>query len=329
LQRSPKKADEYLCGDWFMKIQPRLSIGVPIYNGEAFLDGLLRNLQAQTFQDFEIILSDNASTDRTREICLDHSSSDARIRYSRNDRNLGANPNYNKVFSLSEAELFKWAAHDDLYGETFLELCVRHLDENPDAVLAHCDCLCIDDLGRPFARGPSRTSFIDPRSGLVFDNDPVQLASGHSAIQRFVDVLFKMNCNMPIFGVIRRAALKRTRLMRNFYGTDKLLLAELALLGRFVQSPQQLYHKRFHNSMSWVLTAKERRDWSLNAATRYPLRMQQLAAFTAAPFGKGLSMAEIAACLVMVSLLGPKVMIQRLRGFERRRQLRVRPWRTT
>jgi glycosyltransferase involved in cell wall biosynthesis len=310
-----------------METQPKLSIGIPVYNGERFLEELLINLFHQTFQAFEIVICDNASTDATRDICLKYSAKDSRIRYHRNERNLGANPNYNKVFALSRAPLFKWAAHDDLYEPTFLEKCIRMLDANPDAVLAHSDCLCVDEMRRPFAAGPAPFTYIDPRSGHSYKTDPIGLAEGRRPVGRFWEVLFGMDCNMHIFGVIRRQALARTGLQRNFYGTDKLILAELALLGRFMQIREKLYLKRFHGDMSWILSIAERRNWSNSFDAAYSLRLRQLAAFSSAPVGKGLSAAEIAACLGIVSLLGPKVVIKALRGYERQRKAQTTPWR--
>jgi len=312
-----------------MEKLPKLSIGIPVFNGANYLPELLVNLQHQTFGDYEIIVCDNASTDATQQLCVDFAAKDRRIRYYRNERNLGANPNYNKTFALARAALFKWAAHDDLYHGTFLERCVATLDADPSAVLAHSDFACIDDAGRPFAAGHAPFTFVDPRSGQLFKGDPLWLAEGGSTLQRFWEVLFQMKCNMEIFGVIRRPALARTGLMREFYGTDKTVLAELALLGSFRHAREQLYYKRFHNDTSWNLSIRERRAWASSSAGRYSLRLRQLAAFGSAPFAKGLSHWQIAACLSLVSLLGLKVAIRFVRGRERKRRLQVAPWRRT
>jgi glycosyltransferase involved in cell wall biosynthesis len=309
-----------------MEKLPKLSIGIPVYNGERFLDELLVNLRHQTFQDFEIVICDNASTDRTRQLSLDFAKKDRRIRYHRNDRNLGAHPNFNKVFALSRAPLFKWAAHDDLYDPTFLGKCVEILDENPDVVVAHSDCVCVDELCRPFVATASDT-FVDPRTGYIFKLDPVGLAEGPSPVTRFREILFRMQANMPIFGVIRRDALMRTGLQRDFYGTDKLVVAELALLGRFAQIREKLYMKRFHSKMSWALSISERKPWSNSEDGAYSLRLRQLAAFSSSPFGKGLSAANICACLGLVSLLGPKVIVGALRGEAKKQERETAPWR--
>ena len=307
---------------------PRLSIGLPVYNGAQYLREQLRCLQSQTMGDFEIVISDNASTDDTERVCREHAAGDTRIRYFRNERNLGANPNFNSVFSLSRAPLFKWAPHDDLFEPTYLQTCIGLLDANSDAVLAHSDCLCIDDSGVPFPELPtSPGTCIDPRSGMISKLDPLGLADNDWSVRRFWDVLFRMQCCTSIFGVIRRDALARTGLMRNFYGTDKLLLAELALLGRFKQSPERLYLQRFHNNMSWTLNKEERKTWSNSNDGRYALRLRQLTAFSAAPFGKALPATDAACAMLIVSLLGPRAVLKALRGHERRRQAKVAAWR--
>ena len=100
---------------------PRLSIGLPVYNGERYLAQVLDDLLAQTFADFEIIVSDNASTDRTPEICASRIKRDPRVRYFKNTRNVGAINNFNRVFHLSKAPLFKWVASDDVHRPTYLQ----------------------------------------------------------------------------------------------------------------------------------------------------------------------------------------------------------------
>src|SRR6476620_6905800 len=124
---------------------PRLAIGIPVFNGQEFLPELLDTLLAQTFRDFEILICDNASNDRTGDICREYAHRDTRVRYFCNERNLGALANFNRVFELSTAPLFKWAAHDDLYRPEYLETCVRLLDEHPDTVLAHTGTAFIDE----------------------------------------------------------------------------------------------------------------------------------------------------------------------------------------
>ena len=111
-----------------------VSIGLPVYNGENYLSAAIESIAAQTFQDFELIISDNDSTDRTPEICRHYMMQDKRIRYFRNKRNLGAAPNYNRTYELSQGQYFKWTAHDDIICPDFLAKCVVALEAEPEAV---------------------------------------------------------------------------------------------------------------------------------------------------------------------------------------------------
>src|ERR1700753_3521498 len=113
---------------------PRVSLGMPVYNGEKYLEAALDSLLAQTFTSFELIVCDNASTDGTQAICERYAARDSRIRYERNERNMGASWNFNPVYSLARAPYFKQAAHDDLCEPEFLERCVAVLDRDPDVV---------------------------------------------------------------------------------------------------------------------------------------------------------------------------------------------------
>ena len=127
--------------------QPRLSIGLPVYNGEKFLKEAIDSLLAQTFEDFELIISDNASTDKTEEICRAYAEKDQRIRYYRNDKNIGCARNFDRVFKLSSGEYFKWAAYDDLHAPDFIEKCVEVLDQDPTIILCHSQTYFIDEEG--------------------------------------------------------------------------------------------------------------------------------------------------------------------------------------
>ena len=118
-----------------MNAAPRLSIGLPVYNGEKYLAESLNALLGQSYEDFELIISDNASTDSTADICRQYAKQDARIRYIRQGHNIGLAPNHNFVFRESRGALFKWAASDDLYGRDLMQRCVTALDEHPDVVL--------------------------------------------------------------------------------------------------------------------------------------------------------------------------------------------------
>ena len=130
-----------------MNPAPRLSIGLAVYNGEIYLADSLDALLGQSYEDFELIISDNASTDGTADICRRYAKQDSRIRYIRQPRNIGLAPNHNFVFRQARGELFKWASHDDLYARDLLQCCVDALDENRHVVLAHSWTATIDGSG--------------------------------------------------------------------------------------------------------------------------------------------------------------------------------------
>jgi glycosyltransferase involved in cell wall biosynthesis len=209
-------------------MKPRVSIGLPVYNGEGFLGETLESILGQTYENFELIICDNASTDRTAEICRSFADRDSRIRYYRNETNLGAARNFNRVFSLAGGEYFKWWAHDDLCGAEFLARCVEVLDSDPTVVLCYTRVGTIDREGRPIPNGeiPLCAVSIKPRD-------------------RFYDILQAHMC-YEIFGLIRRSVLEKTELMGNFAHGDGVLLARLGLLGRFHEVSECLFFSRRH-----------------------------------------------------------------------------------
>ena len=229
---------------------PRLSIGLPVYNGERYLAEAFDCFLAQTFQDFEIVVCDNASTDHTAEICRSYAERDPRIRYYRNEKNLGAIPNFNKVFELSQSPLFKWAAHDDLYHPRYIETCIRILDEDPDVILAHSRTAFVDDRGESFPVDPATGNYVDPRTGVAQTADSPIIADSPVAILRFWQVLSRARWGTHMFGIMRREMLQKTRLVPIFAGGDRAMLAELALLGRFRCANEVLFSKRFHENAS-------------------------------------------------------------------------------
>lgn len=113
-----------------------LGFGLPVYNGERFLPGALDSLLTQDYEDIEVVVSDNGSTDATEEICRAAAAADPRVRYVREETNRGGTWNYRRVVELSASPLFSWMAVDDLKLPTFASSCVAALDARPDAVFA-------------------------------------------------------------------------------------------------------------------------------------------------------------------------------------------------
>ena len=282
---------------------------------------------SQTFRDFEIIVSDNASTDRTPEVCLDFAQRDHRIRYMRNQRNLGLVENFNRVFELSTAPLFKWAAHDDLHRENYLESCVRLLDDNPDAVLAHSNAAFIDENGELFPFVPETGSYIDPKTGIQERADSAEIGDHGAAVDRFWQVLSRARWGTHVFGVIRREALLQTRLHANFHTSDRALLAELALLGRFRSSPERLFLKRLHPSVSWTLNQKELKSYFSTSGKTYSRRVRQIEAYLSAAWGKPIGVTDKIVCTMMVAGHCARVVARLLAGEEIRRAAQKSVWR--
>jgi glycosyltransferase involved in cell wall biosynthesis len=298
---------------------PKLSIGIPVFNGQELLPELLDSLLRQTFRDFEIVISDNASSDRTQDICLDYARRDSRVRYTCNERNLGANPNHNRVFELSTAPLFKWAAHDDLYHHDYLEACVRLLDENPDVVLAHTGTAFIDETGELLPFEQETGSFVDPTTGRRYWPDVPSIGDTPIATSRLWQVLTRALWGSHMFGVMRREILQQTALLPYFEGADRAMLAELALLGRFKCANDRLFLKRFHANVSWALDQKELKGFISTDGKRYWRRLRQVQAFFGAPRHKPIGIGSKSVCFMLVAAHSAKVALQGLaRGDPRR-----------
>ena len=209
---------------------PSLSIGLPVFDGEAYLGAALDALLAQTYGDFELIVSDNASTDGTQAIARAAAARDPRVRYERAAVNVGALANFNAVFRKARGRYFKWAAADDLVAPTCLERAVAALERDPAVILCHSDTRIIDAAGATvgdYVYAPGHAA--DPRPSL-----------------RFADVLREDRWCFALFGVMRSAALRSTQLLPSLVGADRVLLAELALRGRFAIVPEPLFLNRDH-----------------------------------------------------------------------------------
>jgi glycosyltransferase involved in cell wall biosynthesis len=209
-----------------MSTLPRLSIGLPVYNGERFLAESIEALLGQSYDDFELIISDNASTDDTPGICHRYERRDSRIRYVRQPHNIGLVPNHNFVVGQARGELFKWASHDDLYARDLLKRCVDALDEHPQVVLAQSWSATIDSTGTP-------TKLIKYPEATASSRAPERLRS----------MLFDGKGDYT-YAVMRTNVLRRTPLHASYHFADRTLITELALHGPFYQVEDWLYFRR-------------------------------------------------------------------------------------
>jgi glycosyltransferase involved in cell wall biosynthesis len=223
---------------------PRLSIGLPVYNGEAFLERAIETLLDQTYLNFELVICDNASTDRTGEICRHYAALDDRIRYHCNDHNLGAMGNFRRVFELSRGELFKWAAHDDEHEPEFLARCVAALDADPTVVLVYTQFRAIDENEETLA---VRSTGLDTTSCQV--------------ARRFEELVRRDYPCVACYGVVRSEVLRRTSLLASYADSDRVLLAELGLEGRMLELPEPLFKRREHRNRSvWQFRSRQTRN---------------------------------------------------------------------
>lgn len=213
---------------------PCLSVGFPVFNGEKYLEQALNSIIAQTFTDFELIVSDNASTDKTQAICMQFAAKDPRIRYYRNDHNVGAAPNFNSVVKLARGKYFKWAAYDDLNEPDFFMKCLEVLEHHPDIILCY-----------------PRAKLVDAQGAFREDYDPMpNVCSLDRPAERFREFILYPHLAVQIFGIYRTDVLNNTKLHRSFPSSDEVLLAELALLGKFYEVQDRLFLNRVHEEQS-------------------------------------------------------------------------------
>lgn len=232
---------------------PRVSIGLPVYNAQQFVEQAIDSLLEQTFEDFELIISDNASTDATEEICRAYEARDPRIRYVRQKENVGAVPNFNRVFQLARGALFKWAAFDDICAPTFVERCVAVLEADADVAWCHPRSTHIDPDGRELPGEDLRdVSYArsSPRlKGATRESKDVQ--------DRFRAVLLGDGGCLDSYGVIRSHVIRKTQMYLPYYGSEKVFIAELGLHGRFREIPEILFFPRIHSGCSASLDSAD------------------------------------------------------------------------
>lgn len=227
-----------------MTTAPKVSIGLAVRNGEEYLTAAIDSILQQSFEDFELIVSDNASSDCTAEIARAFAAQDRRVRYHRNETNIGGANNENLTFTMARGEYFRWAAHDDVLAPALLARLVTVLDSNPAVVLAHASIIEIDEHGTQLR--------------LLTRNR----ATSSQPHERFRDMaVLDHNCE-EIYGLMRSAVLRKTDLQLNYTDSDRSLLCQLSLLGQFQLVAEPLFYRRIHPKMSTQVY----RDWRARMA---------------------------------------------------------------
>jgi glycosyltransferase involved in cell wall biosynthesis len=209
---------------------PLVSLGLPVFNGENFLAEALDSVLAQTFSDFELVICDNASTDATEEISRNYATADPRIRYHRNEKNLGAAPNFNLTFSYASGRYFKWVSHDDTMAPDYLEKTVAVLENNPDAVLCHSLVRLIDSDGET----------------LDIHHSSLDGADSSRASERFAALCLVPHQCLELDGLIRSDAMAKTQCVPSYPGGDRALLCEIAMCGKLLKIDEPIFMTREH-----------------------------------------------------------------------------------
>jgi glycosyltransferase involved in cell wall biosynthesis len=231
---------------------PTVSIGLAVYNGANYLAGAIESILDQTYTDFELIVSDNASTDETPAIIERYAAKDPRIRVHRNEVNIGGARNENLTFEMSCGKYFRLAAHDDLCAPTLLEACVDVLEADPGIVVCYTGSVHIDD------------------EGAVTDTKLLKRGMALRPSDRFREISARRHDCEPMYGLIRSDALRSVRPQGNYVDADRVLLSELALRGRFLELPVPLFYKRFHAKNAYI-------DWNARMAWYNPTEKTRIA----------------------------------------------------
>lgn len=258
-EREPQVASERV---------PRVSIGMPVWNGADYLREAVDSLLAQSFADFELIISDNASTDATEDICREYVRTDSRVRYHRNDHNIGLHGNFDLVLDLATAPYFMWASHDDIWDPSYLAKMVDQLDRRSSVVLAGSDAASVDGTGIVRAHYDNATTFLP--------------ASTHVMARRLMSEPPEGGHSTLIYGLMRTPVIKSLGTVtfgnirdrnRGEFGTDKLTLFKLLFEGDFHVTDETLY---FHRD---VVPAK-RSGSAMSRAARGRIRLRRAMSHT-------------------------------------------------
>lgn len=221
-------------------VQPKVSIGMPVFNGEDYISEAIESILSQTFSDFELIISDNASTDGTQAICEYYAERDSRIRYYRSAQNLGAAANYNFVFERASGSYFKWAAHDDMLAPEFIHSCVSILDNEPGVVVCYPRATLIDENSHVIGYYTNHLHLRNPKP--------------HKRYRQYFNT---QGLRHPVVGLIRSDALRKTGLIGGYQSSDGVLVGELTLHGELYELSSPLFYRRIHAQSSTKINATD------------------------------------------------------------------------
>jgi glycosyltransferase involved in cell wall biosynthesis len=208
--------------------QPKVSIGMPVYNGAEWIRATIDSVLAQTYRDLELVISDNASSDATEQICREYQQRDPRVRYFRNPSNVGVSNNFNKAFERSRGQFFKWTSCSDLIDPQFIARCMAVIEARPEVVL-------VFPRTRLFQGTVANGTDYEERLQQLDVRDPVARFEHYTKVARLNNIMH---------GLIRADALRPTPLYRKFIAADYNMIAELLLYGPAVHLPEVLHFRR-------------------------------------------------------------------------------------
>ncbi len=277
-----------------------VSIALPVYNGERFVGDAIESILSQDFAEFELVISDNASTDATGDICREYVNRDARVRYVRNAQNIGSAANFTQSFGLVSGRYFKWMAADDMLAVGYLRACVQILEEDPSVVLVTTKPTLVDEDGRtPLTYDASRGVFSGSYAGR-----PIETAApymGDRPSDRFRGVLLSMPgkaINNFGYGLMRSEFVRRQLPLGSYLGCDKVFLAGLSLHGKLAMVDESLFIWRHHKAQFSVMNHDDARK-AIDPTERggRAWRTSQVNAYARAVMASPISMGEKARCL--------------------------------
>ena len=300
-------------------MSPKVTVGLPVYNGEEFVAESIESVLSQDFEDFELIVSDNASTDRTAEICQAYAAKDGRVRYHRNPTNEGIAANFNRACGYARGRYFKWHAADDMLGPGYLRLCATILDQDPGVALVTPRTRMVDSDG-------STPLVYDERLGVYpksYAGRPIDSTLGFVSPDptvRFRSVLLSMRgeaLNNYIYGLMRTELLRqRAPLYKTFVGSDKVLLSRLSLSGRLVELPEDLFIWRHHSREFGYLAHRDAaRTWDPDSGGHLMLMgARQIVAYAEVVLRAPLPRRARVACLAAIGVKIPNGLVRQTRN---------------
>ncbi|MCP5029208.1 MAG: glycosyltransferase family 2 protein [Actinomycetia bacterium] len=211
--------------------RPRVTIGIPTFNGEPAIGQAVESALAQDYDSFEVLVVDNCSTDRTPEILAEIAARDPRLRVVRNRENIGQNHNFTRVFELAQGEFFRWLGTDDVLEPSYVGKCVAAFDNNPEVVMV-----------TTYQRHVSDDGIIEYAE---YQGQRVVAAEAIDRLGQLLPLLSSGDYRLidPVYSMMRSSTLHDTSLVLPLQFGDALLSAEMSLLGPWAHVPEPLSNR--------------------------------------------------------------------------------------